>query len=44
MISLMYRNPIIIRKVSESELKKITALSASVEILNREELRGWKYE
>lgn len=44
MISVMYRNPIIIRNVSESDLKKITALSASVEVLNHQELRGWKYE
>ena len=40
----MYRNPVIIRNVSEAELKKITALSASVEVLDRKELRGWKYE
>lgn len=44
MIGVMYRNPIVIRNVSETELKQITALTASVEILDRKEFRGWKYE
>lgn len=44
MIGVMYRNPIVIRNVSEAELKQMTALTASVEILDRKELRGWKYE
>ncbi len=44
MISLMYRNPIIIRNVSPEELNKITNFPKSVEILDRKELRGWKYE
>lgn len=39
-----YRNPIVIRNLSETELKQITAITASVEVLDRKELRGWKYE
>ncbi len=44
MLGTRYRNPIVIRNLSEAELKQITALTASVEVLGRKELRGWKYE
>ncbi|MDG3085282.1 hypothetical protein P7F88_03855 [Vibrio hannami] len=44
MIRISYRNPVIIQNVSETSLKSMTALSASIEVLNKDALRRWHYE
>lgn len=44
LISRRYRNPVVIRNLTKSQLNKIVTLSTSIEIKTDKSLRGWKYE
>ncbi|OLQ72204.1 hypothetical protein BIT28_24605 [Photobacterium proteolyticum] len=44
LLSYSYRNPIIIRNLSESQLRSITSLNAKVVVMNKDDLYRWKYD
>lgn len=44
LIEYSYRNPIVIKDVSELELQSITSIESEVVVLNSSDLRRWKYE
>ncbi|NOH85479.1 hypothetical protein F0249_16920 [Vibrio sp. 03-59-1] len=44
LVGYNFRNPVVIKDVSELELQSITSIESEVVVLNSSDLRRWKYE